>query len=370
MSTVRTPGAGTEDRDPTTVSANVNRSPVPGLPRLHQIVLPTPWEAGAVQVYLIEGDPLTLIDTGVKCPAARASLEAALDSLGYGINEIQRVILTHFHGDHLGQAQSIREAGDGLEVWAHEAEAPMIEFYTPERDERIEDTEALFREYGVPEDLLQHQVALRRKWLREVPPRCEATTVENVLRDGDRIPFKDFELQTIHTPGHSAGHILLLEEESGTLLSGDHIMGETVPFTDNYYLEGPPDPRDPLGRHPRFKGLLEYLRSVRKLRRQSFDAILPAHGGVIQRADRAIEDALLFYEVRIQQIERGLRTLAAMGHEVTGWEIWKALFPKADPLTRMHRRMQMVIGALDVLEEQGACITTRRADGVLVHQHE
>jgi len=374
MSTVRTPGAGTEARDSgnavASVTANVSRAPVPGLPRLHQIALPTPWEAGTVQVYLVEGDPLTLIDTGVKYPAAIASLEAALDLLGFGIDEIRRIILTHYHGDHLGLAQSIREAGGGLEVWAHEAEAPMIEFYSVERDERVEETEALFREYGVPEDLLGRQVAQRRREMRETPPLCEATAVERLLRDGDRIPFKHFELLTLHAPGHTAGHILLHEEETGTLLSGDHIMGGAVPFTDNYYLEGPPEPLDPLGRRPRFKGLLEYLRSVRMLRRQSFGTILPAHGGVIRRADRAIQDALLFYEVRIQRIERGLRTLAAMGQEVTGWEIWKALFPEADPVTGMRRRMLMVIGALDVLEEQGVCRTARRGDGVLVHHHE
>ncbi len=111
------------------------------------------------------------------------------------------------------------------------------------------------------------------------------------------------------------------------------------------------------------------MTSLRGLRRTSFSTILPAHGGVLERPDRAIEDALLFYEVRIQRIERGLRTLAAMGKDVTGWEIWKALFPKADPLTQMRTRMLMVIGALDVLEEAGTGVTLRRDDGVLLHQH-
>jgi len=173
----------------------------------------------------------------------------------------------------------------------------------------------------------------------------------------------------VHAPGHTAGHLLLHEPRTGTLVTGDHIMGSAVPFTDNYYVDGPPDPADPLRRRPRFKGLPEYLRSLRELRRSSFHTILPAHGGVIERPDRAIEDALLFYEVRVQRIERGLRTLAAMRREVTAWEIWQALFPKADPLTQMRTRMLMVIGALDVLEAAGECVTTRRDDGVLLHRH-
>lgn len=358
---VRTPRAGTE--------ARVHRAPVSELAQLHQIVLPTPWDVGPVQIYVIEGDPVTLIDTGVKTPESRAALAAALEGLGLGLDDVQRVILTHAHGDHLGQAQTLRDAGADLEVFAHEAEAPMVEFFSAEKDERIEETNELFREYGVPEDLLREQAERKRRWLRESPPLCEATRVDRLLRHGDTLPFKDFELRVVHAPGHTEGHILLHEPESGALVTGDHIMGSAVPFTENLYLEGPPDPRDPLRRRPRFKGLLAYVQSLRELRRTSFRTILPAHGGVIERPDRAIEDALLFYEVRIQRIERGLRTLAAMGQEVTGWEIWKALFPKADPLTQMRTRMLMVIGALDVLEESGVCLTTRRDDGVLHHHH-
>ena len=59
----------------------LRRSPVPGLARVHQLVLPTPWVVGALQAYLVEGDPLTLIDTGVRDRASRAALEAAFDAL-------------------------------------------------------------------------------------------------------------------------------------------------------------------------------------------------------------------------------------------------------------------------------------------------
>lgn len=109
------------------------------MPRLQQLVLPTPWEVGPVQIYVVLGDPLTLIDTGVKSPASRAALEAAFDALGHGLEEVERVILTHHHGDHLGQAQSLRGAGAELEVWAHEIEAPTIEAWSAERRSRHAD---------------------------------------------------------------------------------------------------------------------------------------------------------------------------------------------------------------------------------------
>ena len=83
-----------------------------------------------------------------------------------------------------------------------------------------------------------------------------------------------------------------------------------------------------------------------------------------------MEDALLFYEVRIQRIERSLRSVTAMGQTVTGYELWRGLFPKDDPAIEMKTHLLMVIGALDVLEEElGQCVTIRRDDGVLEHAH-
>jgi glyoxylase-like metal-dependent hydrolase (beta-lactamase superfamily II) len=361
MRSVRTRRAGTE--------ATLRRAPVPALPELHQIALPTPWDADGVQVYLIEGDPVTLIDSGLDHAPSLVALESALDQLGLSFEDIGRVILTHCHRDHMGAVQAIRNRGVDLEVCAHPEDAPMIEEYSIEREERLEDTNRLLLEYGVPDDLLRRQTSWIRRRMRRLPALCEPTRVDRLIRDRDRISFKDFELEVIHTPGHTAGHIVLHERECGVLLSGDHIIAPTVPSTENYYIEGAPDPRDQLGRRPRFKGLPEYLRSVRLLRGRSFKKILPAQGVTLGPPARLVEDSLLYYEVRVHRLERGLRKLAAMGKEVTGWELWTPLFPDVDPVTEMRVRMLMVIGALDVLEESGSCVTRRRDDGVLVHRH-
>jgi glyoxylase-like metal-dependent hydrolase (beta-lactamase superfamily II) len=225
---------------------------------------------GPVQIYVVLGDPLTLIDTGVKSPASRAALEAAFDALGHGLEEVD---LTHHHGDHLGQAQSLRDAGAQLEVWAHEIEAPTIEAWNAERDEAIEATNALFHEYGVPTAVIEKPTAMRRRWLLEDPPLCEATRVDRRLRDGERIAFKEFELEVLHAPGHTAGDTFCCA--SPRAMTGDHLMGDAAPFTDTYFLD-------------------EYFASLRRLRARSIRTLLPAHGGVIDRPARAIDEALLF----------------------------------------------------------------------------
>lgn len=322
---------------------------------------------GPVQIYLVDGDPLTLIDTGVARPESRRALEAAFDALGLALDEVRRVVLTHHHTDHMGQVQTLRDAGADLELNVHADDADDVELYSMERDERIEDGNDLFREYGVPEDLLARQTAQIRSWLEKEPPLCAPTRVERRLRDRDRLAFKDFELEVLHAPGHTAGHILLHEAVSGTLLTGDHIMGRAVPFTESYFVSGPPDPGDPLRRRPRFRGLPSYLESLGSLGGRALRWILPAHGGIIDRPARAIEEAQLFYEVRIQRIERALtRAAESAGGRVSAWEVWRLLFPKLDPVTQMRTRMMMVIGGLDVLEQRGRVEVQRDSTGALV----
>lgn len=361
---------GARRRGGSGVVARFERAPIADLPFVHSITLPTPWETDSVQVYLVESDPLTLVDCGLDDAPSHAALASALDALGYGPDELRRVVLTHHHRDHVGQAERLRELTSGaLEVWAHVETAPFVESFSPERDEDVDGLADLFREYGVPDDEVHRLVAARRRNLVTEPARCRPTGVDRILREGDVVGFKDLALEVIHSPGHTAGHVLLHHADSGVLLSGDQILGGAVPNAENYYTDGLPDPADPLRRRPRYKGLLEYRRSLRRLRERSFRAILPGFGGVIERPDRAIREALLFYEVRIQRIERSLRSVSALGQAVTAWEIWRALFPGADPASEMRTRLLTIIGALDVLEDVGACATERRADGVLVHRH-
>jgi glyoxylase-like metal-dependent hydrolase (beta-lactamase superfamily II) len=358
-------GAGTEPSRGRTLV----RSPLAERPQIHQIVLPLDWALDSTQCYVIEGDPLTLIDTGVRTPASRAALEGALDQLGYGFADIERVVLTHGHCDHAGLVQTIRDAGAVLECWAHEQDVRFIECYDDVISERADEMKALFQEYGVPELLLERVHAARLVALEVDRREGEATRVDRVMQADDQVEWKDFNLRVHHSPGHSPGHVLLEDEEAGLLFTGDTVMGQVMPYTENFYLSALPDPMDALRRRPRFRGLAELRASLRRVRGRPFKMLLPGYGGLIRRADRAIRDTLLYYDVRLQRIDRGLRHLAAMGQDVTAFELWKALFPVDEPFDQMRSHLLLLIGALDCLEEDGLLVTERRADGVLVHHH-
>src|SRR4051794_10540083 len=92
---------------------------------VHGLSLPTPFPIGAVNVYLVEGDPLTLVDSGPKADVSRAALEAGLAGLGYRVEDLRRIIITHHHVDHMGLAAEI--AGrSGAEIWTHPYNLPWM----------------------------------------------------------------------------------------------------------------------------------------------------------------------------------------------------------------------------------------------------
>lgn len=345
------------------------RQPVPERPQIHLIELPLDWGPGSTQVYLIEGQPLTLIDTGVASEASALALGAALESLGYAFAEIERVIVTHAHRDHFGFVEGLRREGADLECCVHADDAETVERFAATVEARIDGLLPLFVEHGMPPDQARALVEERRARLPKDVQEGEPARVDRILRDGDRIAWKDWHLVVQHAPGHTPGHILLEDPQEGLLFSGDQVMGQAMPKAETFYRPGPGDPTDPLARRSRFRGLVAMRSSLRALRGRPFRMLLPGYGGVLPRAERAIRDTLLYYDVRLQRIDRGLRSLAAIGQDVTAFDLGEALFRTDAGPPEQRDHLLQVIGALDCLEADGLLVTERRGDGVLIHHH-
>src|SRR6266545_1863840 len=69
---------------------------------IHRLQIPTPFAVGRVNCYLIEDRPLTLVDTGPNSGKSLDELDRQLSALGRSLEEIELVVLTHQHIDHLG----------------------------------------------------------------------------------------------------------------------------------------------------------------------------------------------------------------------------------------------------------------------------
>ena len=129
---------------------------------------------GNVSAYVLaRGGEATIVDTGV--PNSEATIEAALAALGLGWDAVGHVIVTHLHGDHAGSLPAVLEAAADAPAYAGAADIGGI---------------------SSPRELV-------------------------AVGDGDSV----FGLEIIETPGHTAGHVSVLDPVGGILVAGDAING-------------------------------------------------------------------------------------------------------------------------------------------------
>jgi len=120
---------------------------------IHTLPIPTPFLVGRVNCYLIDDDPLTLLDTGPNSGKALDELEQALAARGRRIEDLERIVLSHQHIDHLGLAGILRRRS-GAEVCALDVLAPVVEGFRDHAERDDELAEALMLRHGIPRDVV------------------------------------------------------------------------------------------------------------------------------------------------------------------------------------------------------------------------
>ncbi|MFN8526717.1 MAG: MBL fold metallo-hydrolase [Chloroflexota bacterium] len=185
--------------------------------------------AGLVQCYYVMGAKRALIDTGVSTTPDE-DLEPALRAVGLALSDVDFIINTHGHMDHLGGNHRAKEVSNA-QILIHEIDAPFT------RDPRLNVTSAT----TVPE-------LVRRGRREDLLPNVEANVlrmvgksagVDRELRDGDRVDLgNDVVLSVIHTPGHTAGSCTFYWEKERLALSGDSIQvrGSRAGILPLYFL--------------------------------------------------------------------------------------------------------------------------------------
>ena len=212
--------------------------------------------AELVSWYAVEdGGRITLVDAGN--PNQYDQLPNVLSSMGKTLNDVDAIVLTHAHGDHLGSSARIKDES-GAEVRVHG------------RDEALARGEAE-REY-------------ERHWVRDLTHLAAWRSVVFFVRGGalkaipvtDLTTFTDGEtldvpgrLRVIHTPGHTDGSCCFMLTDRRVLFSGDSLV--TLNF-----VTGETGPRVLPGSFN--KNSAEALDSLKRLKGIQADITLPGHG--------------------------------------------------------------------------------------------
>ncbi len=305
------------------------------LPELHVLPLPTPFPVGPVNVFLAEGEPLTLIDAGPKYEPSRRALEAGLARHGYRIEDLQQIILTHHHVDHLGlTAEVVRRSH--AKVFTHAFNLPWLEDFAKRFDRDADYYERFYEENGVPQSIISAIDLVRKNVSLFVDPFQGRA---NVFAEGDTIVFANKNWQVFHTPGHAGGLICLWEKESRTLLCNDHLLRDV---SSNAIME-PPNSHD----QPRPKRLVEYLHHLHRMAELNPQLALPGHGDVISNFRGLVRERVAFHHLRAQTIVELLSKRA-----LTLWELTQAMFPALSNGIDWFLGLSEVQGHLDWLEQE------------------
>jgi glyoxylase-like metal-dependent hydrolase (beta-lactamase superfamily II) len=119
---------------------------------IHAIPIPTPFAVGRVNTYLVEDDPLTLVDTGPNSGKALDELEQALAARGHRVEDLGLIVVTHQHMDHLGLV-SILARRAGADVAALDRLAPWMASYAQSMEADDEFSARMMACHGIPEDV-------------------------------------------------------------------------------------------------------------------------------------------------------------------------------------------------------------------------
>jgi glyoxylase-like metal-dependent hydrolase (beta-lactamase superfamily II) len=295
---------------------------------------------------------VTVIDPGLPDDASWAAVQERLRQADLDVKHVHTVIVTHSHPDHFGGAARLH-AASGARVIAHEdfslfGERPQLAH--PHLEVSVEDLppravlpledgntvipNGMYIPWGGDQPSKDDQD--RKQWerIRAASSQSFVPPLTHVVRHDDVIKLADRAFRIVHSPGHTSDHICLLDLETGTFFSGDHVLPTITP-----HISGLNKLHDPLQRFFDSLDLMLELESVTKC--------LPAHGDTFADLAGRVEAIKRHHRDRLDKlvdISRGFGKAASVR------DYTHALFPErawgimAESETYAHLEHLRVLG--------------------------
>jgi glyoxylase-like metal-dependent hydrolase (beta-lactamase superfamily II) len=316
---------------------------------VHCLAIPTPFAVGRVNCYLIDDDPLTLLDAGPNSATSLTALEAALQARGRRVEELERIVVTHQHIDHIGLVQILAERS-GAEVCALDRLAPWLAGYKREMEDNDSFSAAIMLRNGIPQDVvyaLRAVSASFRAW-------GAAAHVTRPLSDGEELAFASRSWRVLHRPGHSPSDTVFWDEDSGELFGGDHLIKH---ISSNPLLSRPLQSGDSEIERP--KALTSYLDSLRLTREMDLEVVFAGHGEPVEDHRGLIDERMRMHERRADRLFASIAARPRNAYELAQ-EMWGNV-----AVTQAFLTLSEVLGHVDLLVDAGRVHERVDGDGVV-----
>ena len=255
---------------------------------IRRVTCPLPTRPGHVHSYLLPGaDGWTLVDTGIGLPDAKERWAAELDGI-----EVVRILITHFHPDHVGAAADLAElTGATVHQGGLDYEQCRIVWGNPEWPQRIADW---FLSHGVPRPDAEELIRSGSVYTPFIRYQPDPT----IVAAGERLD--GWEL--VDAPGHADGQLCLIRD--GILVSADHLLGRISP-TVGLWPESRPDP------------LGDFVHSLERTIALAPRLALPGHGEPIEDPVARAHELIAHHRERLGVAEAALTDAPRSGYDLS-----------------------------------------------------
>lgn len=300
---------------------------------IHRLAIPTPFAVGRVNLYLIDDEPLTLVDAGPNSGRSLDELESQLRALGRRLEDIGLILVTHQHIDHIGLVGIVARRS-GAEVAAIDRLVPFMENYSDHASAQDSFASQLMLRHGIAPDVVQalQSVSLAfRAW-------GARADVSRELHDGEVVELRDRRLEVHFRPGHSPTDTVFYDPDSRRLLAADHLLAH---ISSNPLITPAP------GSEEQPQALVTYLESLARTRAMDIAEVLPGHGEPIADHRTLIDQRFQLHRKRADKIHGLIRERSRTAHDLA-----QALWGNV-AVTQAFLTLSEVIGHTDILINEG-----------------
>src|SRR5580704_957352 len=190
-------------------------------PGIRWIRMPLPFQLNHINLWLLDDeDGVTLVDTGIGLPPTRELWEK-LFAGELATTRIVRVLVTHFHPDHMGNADWLARRF-GVELWCPQAEWLMAQLAWQgmggnDSEKRLN----YYRRHGVPESQADAFRGRGNHYRQLVPSVAQEF---RAVREGDLVTIGGRRWHALTVMGHAPEHACLYCPEAKVLISGDQVL--------------------------------------------------------------------------------------------------------------------------------------------------